>query len=717
MIGESTSFDAQWVPVELLTGPAGRIEIGSDTWINYGTVFAAAQSVKVGARTMIGQLCILSDVAIPEAVEHIDPALARPIEIGNDVWLATRVTVRPGVRIGDGAVIMAGSIVESDVPPNVMAGGIPARLLPKHVALRTDAPSATRTPPDSTAVATLPEPSAAVAFEIAGHLIADFTIDEMALDLASSETGKPVGARVAPYGQVAQTLLTTAPADASDFAVVWTRPENMVPSFGRLLAFEDVDREELVEDVDAFCALVTRAAPGYRSVFVATWTVAPWQRGRGFVDGRAGGAAHALAAMNLRLMDALAATPNVYVLDAERWCKAIGPSAWSATGWYLGKMAFARPVLAEAALDIRAALAMLDGGSRKLLVIDLDDTLWGGVVGDVGPEGLRLGGHDGVGEAFADFQSALRDLKHRGIVLAIVSKNEESIALEAIRTHPGMVLKESDFVAWRINWSDKAANVADLASALNLGLQSVVFIDDNPVERARVRDALPEVLVPEWPASPFLYRRTLEALRCFDAPARSREDRERTQMYAQETQRQALRAQVGSLDDWLKGLDIRVAVTPLDATNVARAAQLLNKTNQLNLSTRRLTESELTAWASAHGRSFWTVSVSDRLGQAGLTGLVSLEVHGDEAVIVDYVLSCRVMGRKVEETMIHLAVDEARARQARHVVAHYLPTPKNKPCLAVWLASGFRDDNDGRFTWDTSNPYPLSDVVTLEREG
>ena len=172
----------------------------------------------------------------------------------------------------------------------------------------------------------------------------------------------------------------------------------------------------------------------------------------------------------------------------------------------------------EAAADIRAAFVGLRGAAKKLLVLDLDDTLWGGIVGDAGWENLRLGGHDPQGESFADFQRAIKNLKRRGVVLALVSKNEESVALEAIRNHPEMVLKEDDFVGWRINWTDKARNIAELATELNLGLQSVVFIDDNPVERARVREALPEVFVPEWPEDKLLYASAFGQLRCFDAP-------------------------------------------------------------------------------------------------------------------------------------------------------------------------------------------------------
>jgi FkbH-like protein len=279
-----------------------------------------------------------------------------------------------------------------------------------------------------------------------------------------------------------------------------------------------------------------------------------------------------------------------------------------------------------------------------------------------------------------------------------------------------MLLRRQDFAGWRINWADKAANLVELVEELNLGLASVVFIDDNPAERGRISEALPEVLVPDWPADPALYVSTLQGLRCFDAPSVEAEDRARTAMYVADRERRASRpGQAGSLDDWLRSLDLQVTAEPLSDANLARAAQLFNKTNQMNLATRRLSEGELRAWASRPGCSLWTYSVADRFGASGLTGIVSVQVEGDQAEIVDFILSCRVMGRKIEETMLHVAVAHARRGGATQVRATYLPTPRNGPCLAFWNErSGFRrSDGSGPFVWDAGQAYPMPDVVTL----
>jgi FkbH-like protein len=242
----------------------------------------------------------------------------------------------------------------------------------------------------------------------------------------------------------------------------------------------------------------------------------------------------------------------------------------------------------------------------------------------------------------------------------------------------------------------------------------VVFIDDNPVERGRVHEALPEVLVPDWPEDKLLYPAALAQLRCFDVPALSKEDAERTQLYASERARQSLMDQVGSMDDWLEKLEIRVTAEPLGPANLARTAQLLNKTNQMNLSTRRLTDQELTAWAAAPGRALWAVSVADRYGDAGLTGIVSVEVADGAARVVDYVLSCRVMGRRVEEAMVHLAVETARAAGATSLEARLLPTRKNKPCLDFWRRSGLAAPGPEQFRWEAPLPYPLPSCIHLD---
>ena len=727
-IGPRTRLVCDFAPVELRTGPNGEIHIGGQGAINFGTVISAARKVKIGERVSIGPYCIISDTELGEPGEAGDSG-AEPIEIRDGVWLASRVTVLPGAKIGEGSVITAGSVVVGEIPARVVAGGNPARLLRQ---LDGGAPSAEaahsapapkgyahgavgasndiRSPTQAGVIGPEVRPSPAHS----GLLVSDFTIDELARRLGGDLAAPVLGATIAPYGSVVPTLMS--PKDpAHDYAVVWTQPQSVLPAFARLMEFEQVDDETLLAEVDRFASLLIDGLKQYRFAFVPTWTVPPWRRGLGIIDSRVHGLTRALYMINQRLITRLDSTQNVFLLNAQRWCDEAGRGAHSAKLWYMGKLPFHLSVFEQAASDIKAAIQALTGLTRKLIVVDLDDTLWGGIVGDVGWEQLRLGGHDSVGEAFVDFQRALKSLKRRGILLALVSKNDEAVALEAIRKHSEMVLKEEDFVGWRINWQDKARNIADLVADLNLGLQSTVFIDDNPFERARVREALPEVLVPEWPEDKLAYTSTLLSLRCFDTPSRTAEDAARTEMYVSDRKREELRTQVSSLDEWLLSLGLRVRIERLNAANLARTTQLLNKTNQLNLSTRRLTEPELTQWAETNGNWLWTLSVSDRLGDAGLTGILSLQADGTVGRVVDFVLSCRVMGRRVEETMVHLAVDTARTLSLEQIVADLIPTKKNGPCLEFWQRSGFHREGATRFTWDARQEYPLPGVISLER--
>jgi FkbH-like protein len=294
----------------------------------------------------------------------------------------------------------------------------------------------------------------------------------------------------------------------------------------------------------------------------------------------------------------------------------------------------------------------------------------------------------------------------------VVSKNDEKVALEAIKSHPEMVLRAEDFSGWRINWRDKATNIVELASELRLGLQSMVFLDNNPVERSRVREALPEVLVPELPNDPTDYVAVLQALDCFDVVSLTKEDAERAVMYAAERLRAAELARTGDADAWLASLGTEVHVEPLNAQNRVRTTQLLNKTNQMNLTTRRMTERDLEAWAAEARNHLWTFRVSDKFGDAGLTGIASIRVDHDRGDLVDFVLSCRVMGRKVEETILSIVAEAARAGGAKRLVATYLPTEKNKPTLDFLTRSGMQRDGSV-FTWPLDEPYPVPNGIKV----
>lgn len=710
-IGSDLAFTSTFSPVELVAQHGGLITLGDRVHVNYGTSIRAAEHVAIGDGVSIGPYCIIDDTDL--SAEDVS---ASPISIGAGTWLAGRVTVLAGTTIGAGSVITAGSIVSGSIPAGVIAGGIPARVIralgddqmPLAVVPVTRAPASPADSQDLLPPMNLPA--------WRGVILADFTVGDLAVRLADAQDGPVMDVADAPFCQTTQGLLVGASNDAADFCLAWTRPELALPAFDRIVRGDGASVAELDADVDAFASLVRRAAETYRFVFVPTWSMPAHHRGLGLMDARPGGITWALALANARLMTQLADVPNVFVLNAQRWLEATAMRGRSMSkGWYLGKVPYSTALFAEVALELKAAARAISGQARKLLVLDLDDTMWGGIVGDAGWENLQLGGHDGVGESFVDFQRAVKALTRRGVVLGIVSKNTESVALDAIEKHPQMVLRQEDFVGWRINWNDKAQNIADLAAELNLGLQSVVFIDDNPVERARVRDMLPEVFVPEWPADKLRYTERLQALRCFDTPGISAEDGARTSLYAAERERGATRANVGSIDEWLESLGIAILVEPLGSANITRTVQLLNKTNQMNLSTRRLSEAELLAWSADGTRTTWAITVSDKFGSAGLTGILSVEARDGACIIIDFVLSCRIMGRRIEHCMLHLATEWARARELGTLSVPYAGTAKNAPCHELLLASELERDAAGSlFTWDCTVSYPKPRGLTVE---
>ncbi len=550
-------------------------------------------------------------------------------------------------------------------------------------------------------------------------LISDFTIDNLSGLLANDSDFPLMDIRSAPFDQVIPTLLDkSSPCwkPNPECVLIWTRPERIIKSYQRVLEYEEISVLELLKEVDKFASLICGIAEQCKIVLIPSWTLPTFNRGLGMTDmNPVSGLENILIQMNLRLSERLSSTSNIFMLNTQRWIFNAGKFACNPKLWYMGKIPFNNNVFQEAVADIKAALRGIHGQSRKMIITDLDDTLWGGIVGEEGYQNLILGGHNPVGEAYIDYQKALKSLTKRGILLGIVSKNNEDTALEAINKHPEMKISLDDFVGWKINWNDKAQNICELVEELNLGLQSIVFIDDNPVERDRVRAALPEIYVPDWPADPMLYVSTLQSLNCFDKPTHSDEDAARTNMYKADRIRKNLKQSLTSVEDWLKSLEIKIQVESLNKINIERTTQLLNKTNQMNMSTRRLTESELLKWTEQKQNRLWVLRVSDKFGDSGLTGIVSCEIKNQEAIVVDFILSCRVMGRKIEETMLHIITDFAQSEGLSKITATPIKTEKNRPCQEFFKKSIFIfDPNTNSYNWETDKTYSLPECITLQ---
>jgi FkbH-like protein len=401
---------------------------------------------------------------------------------------------------------------------------------------------------------------------------------------------------------------------------------------------------------------------------------------------RPDGRIHILRAMNQRLFES--ARERVDLLDTETLA-ARYPGIWdNPVQWSTARMypsAGALPLLAAHIVSfLRAHLGL----TRKVLALDLDNTLWGGVVGEDGVNGIQLGPPSAVGERYQDLQRYLLSLHERGILLAAVSRNNPEDAAAGFR-HPASVLTPGHFAAFAANWNDKPENLRHIARSLSLALDSFVFLDDNPAERERVRTALPEIAVPEITGEPALTIEALERGLYFQTLAISEEDRQRAASYrARENSRQLLASSV-SLTDYLDSLHMTVHEEPVDTANLTRVAQLINKTNQFNLTTRHYTADQVRARMTSDRWWCRAFRLTDRFTDHGVVGVLLVEKTDPGWRVDTWLLSCRVIGRGVEKFMFNTLLSAARCEHAESLAAEYLPTPKNEPVRTLLSDLGF----------------------------
>jgi FkbH-like protein len=420
--------------------------------------------------------------------------------------------------------------------------------------------------------------------------------------------------------------------------------------------------------------------------------------------------------LNDRLTQA-AAEDGALLLDVARASQRDGIDAWFDVGrWLQGKLEIA-PQAAPFYGDLAARiLAALRGLSKKCLVLDLDNTLWGGVIGDDGLEGIVLGEGSGAGEAHLALQHYAKQLKERGVILAVCSKNDAKIAEAAFNDHPEMVLRRSDFAAFQANWDDKAQNLKAIAARLNIGIDSLVFVDDNPIERARIRQSLPMVAVPELPDDAAHYVRCLADAGYFEAVAFTADDRSRAEQYAANAEREALLGSAESMDDFLRGLDMTAVYGPFTAVDHARVVQLINKTNQFNTTTRRYASEEVSRIMDDPNSLTLQFRLLDRLGDNGLVSTMILRPTPDDddaLEIENWIMSCRVFGRELEFEAMNLAVEAAKERGVRAFVADYIPTAKNDVISKLYPGLGFtKVDRAAAASGATRWRLDLADYVT-----
>jgi FkbH-like protein len=455
-----------------------------------------------------------------------------------------------------------------------------------------------------------------------------------------------------------------------------TSPEEIRAAVDRVLA----DYRQWIETLRS-------RTPAY--LFVHTLEL-PARPSRGILDAQAAySQADAIRDINAGLRRIAAEFNGVHVFDYDALVACFGRARYrDEQRWAAVKL----PMKADAMLPLAEEwvryLAPAAGRVCKVVVCDLDNTLWGGVVGEDGVSGIKVD-REYPGIAYWNVQRALADVKRRGILLAIASKNNREDALEAFKVHGDMLLGAGEFAAERINWTDKPANLREIAAELNVGLDSLAFLDDNPTERERVRRELPEVTVIELPDDPMGFAEAIRRAPVLERLSVSAEDAERSRYYAEQRVRAVALGSASNVEEFYRSLAQEVEIAPLTPATLARAAQLTQKTNQFNLTTRRYTEQRLAELATNPAWAVHTVRVKDRFGDNGIVGVMIAAAQGDSCEIDSFLMSCRVISRTVETAMLAYLAESCRARGLACLRGWFLPTPKNTPAAEFYRKHGF----------------------------
>ena len=420
-------------------------------------------------------------------------------------------------------------------------------------------------------------------------------------------------------------------------------------------------------------------------------------------------------ALNSELRAAFKNDEQVFVFDYDAFCSKIGKNnAIDYKMYYLGDMKLNLQFIPELCEEYLGYVKPLASITRKCIVLDLDNTLWGGITGEDGLGGIKLGPTP-EGRPFMEFQQYLLSLFNRGVILAINSKNNYDDAIEVFRKHPHMALKEDNFAAMQINWNDKIANMKVIAEELNIGIGSFVFIDDDKANRQMIREAFPEINVVEMPEDPSLYLKTLIDLNDFNAFQITEEDGKRGHMYVQQRKRTEAQKSSTNLAGFLKSLNMVVTAERANKFSIPRISQLTQKTNQFNMTTRRYMEDAIKKFSEDKNFLVFSVKVEDKFGDNGITGAAIVKKGKDAWSIDAFLLSCRIIGRKVEETLLAYIAREAKKAGAKKITADFIPTNKNSVAKGFYKSSGFnivkKENEKEVWEYDPEKNYKFPDFI------
>jgi FkbH-like protein len=539
-------------------------------------------------------------------------------------------------------------------------------------------------------------------------LLSNSTVDMIVPALIASSARHGIALEIiqSSYDQVAQEALTpdSAMYRSAPDAILFALDYRALP-----LQLSLGDREAASATVkavlDYFKALHGGVRSNSKCVCIFQTLAPPAERLFGSLDRALPGTMRSLIEAINRELAAYVLDAGEVLLDVAGLAETVGLANWhNHQLWNLGKFPFSDELIPLYGDHVARCIAALRGKSKKVLVLDLDNTIWGGVIGDDGLEGLKIAQGDAQGEAHLTVQRLAIELWQRGIVLAVSSKNTDSVAREAFLKHPDMLLKLDHIAVFQANWKDKATNIQAIAENLSLGLDAMVFLDDNPVERGLVRKLLPQVAVPELPEDPAEYAETLAAAGYFEAVAFTAEDLKRAGYYRDNLKRSTLLTQAEGVDAYLASLEMTITFQPFDATGRARIVQLINKSNQYNLTTRRYTEPEIWALENDSAVSTLQVRLVDVFGDNGMISIVICRpAEAGEWDIDTWLMSCRVLGRKVENAVLQEILKHARAAGIGKLCGVFHPTERNQLVVDHYAKLGFTkvfEDVSGLTRWE-----------------
>ena len=419
--------------------------------------------------------------------------------------------------------------------------------------------------------------------------------------------------------------------------------------------------------------------------------------------------------LNKSLRDISKNHNSVYVYNFNQFISKYGEkNIFDYRQFHVGDIQIALNFLPQFGYDLMSYIKPITGANRKCIVLDLDNTLWGGIIGEDGFDGIELG-HSPNGKAFVDFQKELLSLWNQGIILAINSKNNFDDAMNVIKEHPNMILREKNFASIKINWNDKAENLKQIANEINIGLNSIVFFDDDKLNQERIKHEFPEVLTVELSSDPSYFSAILKDLNDFNVLQRTEDDVKRGEMYAQQRERKEFQKSISNLDDFLEQLDIQVKMKKTSEFLIPRISQLTLKTNQFNLTTKRYQEEEIRNFANNDKFIVGCAQVLDKFGDNGITGVYIINKEDKVWNIDTFLLSCRIMGRGVENGILSQILIDAKNNGIEEIRANFIPTKKNKPAENFLSDFGF-EKNDDYWIYKLNNEIKLPKHLKVEIE-